>query len=56
MESIAYQTRDVLEAMEADSGVKARSLRVDGGATRSDFLMQFQADTLGIEVERWAKP
>jgi glycerol kinase len=52
MESIAYQTRDVLEAMEADSGEKAHSLRVDGGATRSDFLMQFQADILGIEVER----
>jgi glycerol kinase len=52
MESIAYQTRDVLEAMEADSGEKARSLRVDGGATKSDFLMQFQADILGIEVER----
>jgi len=52
MESIAYQTRDVLEAMEADSGEKTRSLRVDGGATKSDFLMQFQADILGIEVER----
>jgi glycerol kinase len=52
MESIAYQTRDVLEAMEADSGEKAQSLRVDGGATRSDFLMQFQADILGIDVER----
>jgi glycerol kinase len=52
MESIAYQTRDVLEAMEADSGVKARSLRVDGGATKSEFLMQFQADILGIDVER----
>ena len=51
MESIAYQTRDVLEAMEADSGEIARSLRVDGGATKSDFLMQFQADILGIEVE-----
>jgi glycerol kinase len=52
MESIAYQTRDVLEAMEADSGEKALALRVDGGATKSDFLMQFQADLLGIEVER----
>jgi glycerol kinase len=52
MESIAYQTRDVLEAMEADSGEKAQSLRVDGGATKSDFLMQFQADILGLEVER----
>lgn len=52
MESMAYQTRDVLEAMEADSGEKARSLRVDGGAAKSDFLMQFQSDLLGIEVER----
>ena len=52
MESIAYQTRDVIEAMEADAGQKAGSLRVDGGATRSDFLMQFQADILGITVER----
>jgi glycerol kinase len=52
MESLAYQTRDVLEAMEADSGKKPRSLRVDGGASKSDFLMQFQADLLGLEVER----
>ncbi|MFW6137613.1 MAG: glycerol kinase GlpK [Spirochaetota bacterium] len=52
MESIAYQTRDVLDAMEADSGNKAHSLRVDGGGTKSDFLMQFQADILGIQVER----
>jgi glycerol kinase len=52
MESLAYQTRDVLEAMEADSGKKPVALRVDGGASKSDFLMQFQADLLGIEVER----
>jgi glycerol kinase len=52
LESMAYQTRDVLDAMEADSGEKAESLRVDGGATQSDFLMQFQADLLGIPVER----
>jgi glycerol kinase len=52
LESIAYQTRDVLLAMEADSGEAARSLRVDGGATKSDFLMQFQADILGIPVQR----
>lgn len=52
LESMAYQTRDVLDAMEADSGEKAESLRVDGGATQSDFLMQFQADILGIPVER----
>ncbi len=52
MESMAYQTRDVLDAMEADCGTRAKSLRVDGGATRSEFLMQFQADLLGIPVER----
>jgi glycerol kinase len=52
LESLAYQTRDVLEAMESDLGKKAVSLRVDGGATSSDFLMQFQADILGIPVER----
>ena len=52
MESIAYQTRDVIEAMEGDAGRKAGSLRVDGGATKSDFLMQFQADILGVTVEK----
>jgi glycerol kinase len=52
LESIAYQTKDVVIAMEADSGKTASSLRVDGGATKSDFLMQFQADILGIEVEK----
>ncbi len=52
LESIAYQSRDVLEAMAGDSGTRARSLRVDGGAARSDFLMQFQSDILGIPVER----
>lgn len=51
LESLAYQTRDVLEAMVSDSGEQAKSLRVDGGATRSEFLMQFQADILGIPVE-----
>jgi glycerol kinase len=52
LESIAYQTRDMLLAMEADSGHAATALRVDGGATKSDFLMQFQSDILGIRVER----
>jgi glycerol kinase len=52
LESIAYQTRDVLLAMESDSGIRAAALRVDGGATHSDFLMQFQADILGVTVER----
>lgn len=52
LESIAYQTKDVLISMEADSDCPANSLRVDGGATKSNFLMQFQADILGIPVER----
>jgi glycerol kinase len=52
LESIAYQTRDVLMAMQSESGTKARSLRVDGGGTQSDLLMQFQSDILGIPVER----
>ena len=54
LESIAYQTRDVLDAMRLDAGLDPRSLRVDGGATANDFLMQFQADILGIPVERSA--
>ncbi|HXF64920.1 MAG TPA: glycerol kinase GlpK [Caldilineaceae bacterium] len=52
LESICYQTREVLEAMNADSGVPLRSLKVDGGATANNFLMQRQADILGVEVMR----
>ena len=52
LESIAYQTADVLAAMQADSGIVLKELRVDGGATRSDLLMQFQADILGVRVVR----
>ncbi|MGQ9888178.1 MAG: glycerol kinase GlpK [Aggregatilineales bacterium] len=52
LESIAYQTRDVVEAMQADSGLTLRALRVDGGAARNDFLLQFQADILGVPVQR----
>ena len=52
LESIAYQTADVLEAMQADSGITITELRVDGGASRNDFLMQFQADILGVPVVR----
>ncbi|MBI5879613.1 MAG: glycerol kinase GlpK [Chloroflexi bacterium] len=52
LEAIAYQTRDVLEAMEADAGAPLRALRVDGGASANDWLMQFQADVLGVRVER----
>lgn len=52
LESICYQTREVLEAMNADSGVPLKSLKVDGGATANNFLMQLQADILGVEVIR----
>ncbi|MCC6454449.1 MAG: glycerol kinase GlpK [Caldilineaceae bacterium] len=52
LESICYQTREVLEAMNADSGVPLQTLKVDGGATVNNFLMQLQADILGVEVIR----
>jgi glycerol kinase len=52
LESICYQTRDVLEAMRADSGIELTALKVDGGATVNDFLMQLQADVLGVPVVR----
>jgi glycerol kinase len=52
LESIAYQTKDVLTVMERDSGIRLRALRVDGGAVKNNFLMQFQADMLGTRVER----
>ncbi len=52
LESLAYQTRDVLEVMNRDSGTRILELRVDGGAAANDFLMQFQADLLGVTVER----
>lgn len=52
LESLAYQTRDVIDAMEADSGIKLHKLRVDGGATANRLLMQFQSDVLGAAVER----
>jgi glycerol kinase len=52
LESIAYQTRDVLAGMREDSAIEPTELRVDGGASQNDFLMQFQADILGIPVVR----
>ncbi|QWQ55248.1 glycerol kinase GlpK [Staphylococcus pseudintermedius] len=52
LESLCYQTRDVIEAMAQDSGIEVNSLRVDGGAVKNNFLMQFQSDLLNIEVER----
>ena len=54
LESIAYQTRDILEAMQRDTGVVLSSLRVDGGATDNHLLMQFQSDVLGVPVQRAA--
>ncbi|WP_408954706.1 glycerol kinase GlpK [Natroniella sp. ANB-PHB2] len=52
LESLAYQTKDVLEAMKADSGLELKDLKVDGGACANNFLMQFQADILDSTVER----
>ncbi|MBP8031039.1 MAG: glycerol kinase GlpK [Acetobacterium sp.] len=52
VESLAYQTKDVLDAMEKDSNIKLAALKVDGGACANDFLMQFQADILGVPVDR----
>ncbi len=52
LEGIAYQTRDVLDAMQADSGIKLTYLRVDGGAVANNFLMQFQSDVLNTIVQR----
>ncbi|PPA71980.1 glycerol kinase GlpK [Jeotgalibacillus proteolyticus] len=52
LESLAYQTKDVLDAMEKDSGIKLSKLRVDGGTVKNDFLMQFQSDLLHVPVER----
>ena len=52
LESIAYQSVDVLRAMEADSGICLKSLKVDGGASANNFLMQFQADIMDTEVHR----
>lgn len=52
LESIAYQTRDVLEAMQEDSGIQLNELKVDGGAAANNFLMEFQADILDAQVRR----
>ena len=52
LEAVAYQSRDLLEVLAADSGAALPSLRVDGGMVANDFLMQFQADILGLPVER----
>ncbi|MBS4173017.1 glycerol kinase GlpK [Bacillus sp. FJAT-49736] len=52
LESLAYQTRDVLTAMETDSGISLTTLRADGGAVKNNFLMEFQSNILGVRVER----
>ena len=52
LESLAYQSKDVLDAMQTDSGIELKKLRVDGGASANDYLMQFQADLLDVEIER----
>jgi glycerol kinase len=52
LESTAYQTYDVVEAMAADSGVPLKTLKVDGGMVANELLMQFQADILGVPVVR----
>lgn len=52
LDALAYQTRDVTDAMQADSGITLKALRVDGGAVSNNVLMQFQADMLGVNVER----
>lgn len=52
LESLAYQTKDVLEAMQEDSGIELAGLRVDGGACANNFLMQFQSDILGTDIHR----
>ncbi|HYG17848.1 MAG TPA: glycerol kinase GlpK, partial [Ohtaekwangia sp.] len=52
LESLAYQTKDILNAMQEDAGLKLASLKVDGGASANNMLMQFQADILGTDVER----
>lgn len=52
LESLAYQTKDVLDAMESDSGIKLNSLKVDGGAVANNLMMQFQSDILNVPVDR----
>jgi glycerol kinase len=52
LESLAFQSKDVLDAMQKDSGIKLKSLQVDGGACANDYLMQFQADLLNTDINR----
>ncbi|MEE3214326.1 MAG: FGGY-family carbohydrate kinase, partial [Pseudomonadota bacterium] len=52
LDALAYQTRDIIDAMQADSGITLKALRVDGGAVANNVMMQFQADMLAVNVER----
>ncbi len=52
LESLAYQTYDILMAMQEDSGIRLKALKVDGGACENNFLMQFQSDILNVDVQR----
>src|SRR5699024_10457212 len=52
LESLAYQTKDVLDVMEEEAALSLKELRVDGGAVKNNFLMQFQSDLLGVPVSR----
>lgn len=52
LESIAYQVKDVLNAMQEDSGLELKNLKVDGGASANNFLMQFQSDILNVSINR----
>ena len=52
LDSLAYQTKDIILAMAADSGIDLKKLKVDGGAVKNNLLMQFQSDLLGVPVER----
>jgi len=52
LESIAYQCKDIIEAMQKDTGIEVKHIKADGGASENDFLLQFLADILDVEVER----
>jgi glycerol kinase len=56
LESIAYQSRDIVEVMQKDAGILITELRVDGGVSANNFLMQFQSDILGVNVSRPTNP
>lgn len=55
LQSLAYQTRDIIDTMELDTGVPINVLKVDGGAATNDYLLQFQSDILGVDIARAQK-